>query len=114
MYLEALPGGGNSKHQAASIKQQASSLKLKILQIRAASRKPQAASIKLQAASNKLHNISTLIKFHVSRGEVLDHDECIVRMPHMKGYLVWRKCHTITLGYFQLYSEKMAISIISQ
>ena len=89
MYLEAPPGGGSSKPQATSIKQQASSLKLKILQIRATSCKPQATSIKLQAASNKLLDNLSFIKFHVSRDEVLYHDECIVGMPHMEGNLVW-------------------------
>ena len=83
-----------------SNKPQASSRRLKILQIRAASLKPQAASIKLQAASNKLLNNFSLIKSHVARSEVLRKDKCIVRMPHMEGYLVWRKCHTITFGYF--------------
>ena len=87
MYLEVLPGGGSSKPQAPSSKLQASSNKL--LKIQATSIKPQATSIKLQAASDKLHNISTFIKFHVSRSEVLDHDEGVVRMPHMEGNLMW-------------------------
>ncbi len=87
MYLEVLPGGGNLKPQAASIKRQASSLKP--LKIRATSHKPRATSVKLQAASDKLLDNLSLIKFHVSRSEVLDHDKCIVRMPHMEGYLVW-------------------------
>ena len=70
-------------------KHQASSLKLQSLKLQATSCKPQAASIKLQAASDKLLDNSSLIKFHVSRSEVLYHDECIVRMPHMEGNLVW-------------------------
>ena len=68
------------------------------LKRQAASRKPQAT--KSQAASDKLLDNLSLIKFHVSRSEVLDHDKCVQRMFHMEGYLVWRKCHTITLGYF--------------
>ena len=69
---------------------------------------------KLQAASNKLHNILTLIKFYVARSEVLSKDKCIVGMLHVEGYLVWRKCHTITSCYFQFYCKKAAISIIPQ
>ena len=68
-------------------KQQASSVKP--LKIRTTSVKPQAASIKLQAASDKLLNNFSLIKFHVTRGEVLYHDKCVQRMAHMKGNLVW-------------------------
>ena len=79
-------------------KRQASSLKL--LKIQATSIKPQATSVKLQAASDKLLDNLSLIKFHASRSEVLDHDKCIVLMAHMEGNLVWRKCHFITLGYF--------------
>ena len=102
------------KLQAASFKPQAASHKLQILKLQATSLKPRAASIKLQAASNKLLDNLSLIKFYASRSEVLDHDKCIVGMPHMEGYLVWRKCHFITLGYFQLYCKKVAINIIAQ
>ena len=87
MYLEVPPGGGSSKPQAASSKLQASSNKL--LKIQATSIKPQATSIKLQAASDKLLDNLSLIKFYVSRSEVLDHDEGVVRMPHMEGNLMW-------------------------
>ena len=80
----------------------------------ASSSKPRAVSIKLQAASDKLHNIFALIKSHVSRDEVLRKDKCIVRMFHVERDLVWRKCHTITLRYFQLYCKKVAITIITQ
>ena len=93
---------------------QVASDKLQSLKPQATSIKPQATSIKLQAASNKLLDNFSLIKFHVTRDEVLDHDKCIVGMPHMKGNLVWRKCHTITLGYFQLYCKKVAIIIVTQ
>jgi len=48
--------------------------------LQAASLKPQAASFKLQAASGKLHDSRTLIKFHASGIEVLDHDETILWM----------------------------------
>ena len=97
-----------------SFRPQASSRRLKILQIRAASRKPQAASIKLQAASNELLDNFSLIKSHVARSEVLRKDKSILGMLHVEGYLVWRKCHTITFGYFQLYCKKVAINIITQ
>ena len=94
----APPDGWRPEDKVPSPKHQASSPKLRKHQ--AASLKPQAASIKLQAASDKLHNISAFIKSHVSRGEVLRKDKCIVRVLHMEGYLVWRKCYTITLRYF--------------
>ena len=68
---------------------QVTSHKLQSLKLQAASLKPQAASVKLQAASNKLLDNLSLIKFHVSRSEVLHHDKCIVRMPYMEGNLVW-------------------------
>ena len=45
--------------------------------------------LKRQAASDKLLNLRSLIKFHVSRSEVLHHDKCVQRMAHMEGYLVW-------------------------
>ena len=42
--------------------------------------KLQAARFKRQAASDKLLDRLTLIKFHVARSEVLDHDKTILRM----------------------------------
>ena len=69
----------SSKHQASSAK----------LGEKVPSVKPQAASVKLQAASDKLHNFFALIKFHVSRDEVLRKDKCIVRMFHVEGNLMW-------------------------
>ena len=75
------------KPQASSSKLQASSPKL--LKIQAASVKPQATSLKLQAASDKPLDSSTLIKFHVSRDEVLCQDKTILWMPYMEGNLVW-------------------------
>ena len=77
------------KLQASSAKPQAAQPDRPSAKHQAPSVKPQAASIKLQAASDKLHNISAFIKFHVTRSEVLCHDECVVRMPYMEGYLVW-------------------------
>ena len=79
----------SSKQQATSLKLQAPSSKLQILKLQATSIKPQAASFKRQAASDKLLDNLSLIKFHASRSEVLDHDKCIVRMFHMEGNLVW-------------------------
>ena len=110
--LKELKERGYKLHAAPEAKLQASSVKQQATED--TSNKPQATSIKLQAASNKLLDNLSLIKFHVSRSEVLHHDKCILRMFHMEGYLVWRKCHTITLRYFQLYSEKMVIYIVSQ
>jgi len=66
----------------------------------AASFKSQAAGIKLQAAGDKLQNFFAFIKFHVSRSKVLRKDKTIVRMFHVERDLVWRKCHSITFGYF--------------
>ena len=63
---------------ANGYKPQASSTKLRKLQ--AASVKPQAASFKRQAASVKLLNFKSLIKFHVARSEMLNHDKTILRM----------------------------------
>ena len=63
---------------ATSFKPQASSPKRSKSQ--AASVKPQAASFKRQAASDKLINFKSLIKFHVARSEVLDHDKTILWM----------------------------------
>ncbi len=75
--------------RASSHKLQAASLKLQSLKPQATSIKRRGTSLKLQAASNKLLDNFSLIKFHVSRSEVLDYDKTIVRMPHMEGNLVW-------------------------
>ena len=75
------------KLQAPSAKLQASSPKL--LKIQATSIKPQAASVKLKATSVKLVDHGSWKKFHDTRTEVLNADECVVRMLHMEGNLVW-------------------------
>ena len=59
-------------------KPQASSPKL--IQMIDTSVKLQAQRFKLQAPSTKLHDLCSLIKFHDTRTEVLDHDETILRM----------------------------------
>ena len=70
------------KLQAPSLKLQATSLKSS--KLREASLKPRGASVKLQASSIKLLDKPSLIKFYKVKGEVLNHDKCIVRMSYMK------------------------------
>ena len=57
------------------------------LKPQAASSKPQATSS--QAASDKLPDSITFIKFQAASVMGLDYDKTILRMPHMKGNLVW-------------------------
>ena len=70
------------KLQVPSLKLQAPSLKSS--KLREASLKPRGASVKLQASSVKLLDKPSLIKFYKVKGEVLNHDKCIVRMSYMK------------------------------
>ena len=97
-----------------SVKQQAASRKLQRLKLQAASLKPRAASLKLQAASSKLLNLATLVKFQAARGEVHRKDKTILGMFHVERNLVWWESNFITLGYFQLNSEKVFVIIITQ
>ena len=79
----------------------------------ATSLKPQAQRFKLQAASVKLPDRGPWRTFPGPRTEALDQDKTILRMCHMEGNLVWRKCHTITSCYFQFNCKKEMIFIIS-
>ena len=79
--------------RASSDKLQAASLKLQ-----ATSLKPQAASFKLQATSFKLQDLRTTEKFHGALIEVLDADISVLRMPYMKGYLMWTKFNFVTFS----------------
>ena len=76
--------------------------------------KPQAASFKPKATSFKLQDLRTTKKFHGAWTEVLNADEGVVRMPYMKGYLVWWKANLVTLCDFKFYCEKGARIIIAQ
>ena len=73
--------------RAPSVKLQASSPKL--LKHQATSIKLQGTSVKLKATSNKLLDSRTTEKFQAPRTEVLNADECVVRMAYVERNLVW-------------------------
>ena len=80
----------SNKRQAPSLRKQAvPTIRPQTLKLQATSFKPQAASIKLQAASDKLPDSIPFIKFQAASVMGLDYDKTILRMPHMKGNLVW-------------------------
>ena len=74
------PGPGNMATEASSRRICTLRTRTDLLKQQATSFKPQAQRFKLQAASDELHDSQTLIKFHASSSEVLDHDKCILWM----------------------------------